>query len=62
MDLAPDFNEFIGSLNEHGVEFLIVGAHAVAFLGRETFLQNKRAAARPKDLADFDALEPGADS
>jgi hypothetical protein len=23
MDLAPDFNEFIGSLNAHGVEFLI---------------------------------------
>ena len=151
MDLAPDFNEFIGSLNAHSVEFLIVGAyalafhgaprftgdldllirptldnaakvlaavrafgfpvemlqsadlidprrilemgiepvqihvmsaisgvswdeawrtrvaatcggHAVAFLGRETFLQNKRAAARPKDLADIDALEGGTDS
>ena len=148
MDLAPDFSEFIGSLNAQGVEFLIVGAHALAFhgaprftgdldllvrptidnaakvldavrafgfpaedlqprdlidprrilemgiepvqihvmsaisgvswehawqkrvggicgghavsfLGREAFLQNKRAAARPKDLADIDALEPG---
>jgi hypothetical protein len=37
------------------------GTHPVAFLGRETFLQNKRAAARPKDLADIDALEPGGD-
>jgi hypothetical protein len=151
MDLAPDFSEFIGSLNAQGVEFLIVGAHALAFhgaprftgdldllvrptidnaakvlaavrafgfpvedlqpgdltdprrilemgiepvqihvmsaisgvsweeawqtridgdcgghpvsfLGREAFLQNKRAAARPKDLADIDALEPGNDS
>ena len=151
MDLASDFNEFIGSLNAQGVEFLIVGAyalafhgaprftgdldiwvspaldnaarvlaavrafgfpveelqprdlidprrilemglepvqihvmssisgvswedawrtraagmcggHKVAFLGREAFLQNKRAAARPKDLADIDALEPGPDS
>ena len=151
MDLAPDFSEFIGSLNAQGVEFLIVGAHALAFhgaprftgdldllvrptvdnaakvlaavrafgfpvedlepgdltdprriletgiepvqihvmsaisgvswdqawqtrfggicgghtvsfLGREAFLQNKRAAARPKDLADIDALEPGRDS
>jgi hypothetical protein len=151
MDLAPDFDEFIGSLNAHGVEFLIVGAyalafhgaprftgdldlfirptlanaakvldavrafgfpveelqprdltdprrilemgieplqirvmsdisgvswedawqtraagtcgtHAVGFLGREAFLQNKRAAARPKDLGDIDALEPGRDS
>jgi len=30
MDLAPDFNEFIDSLNAHGVEFLIVGAYALA--------------------------------
>jgi hypothetical protein len=151
MDLAPDFNEFIASLNAHSVEFLIVGAYALAFhgaprftgdldvfirptsgnaskvldavrafgfpvetlqpadltdprrilemgiepvqihvmsaisgvswdeawrtraaglcgeqtvsfLGREAFLQNKRAAARPKDLADIDALEPGKSS
>ncbi|MEP7304489.1 MAG: hypothetical protein ABJA98_03120 [Acidobacteriota bacterium] len=148
MDLAPDFDEFIASLTAHGVEFVIVGAYALAFhgaprftgdldvlvrptlenasrllaavrsfgfpvtdlqpqdivtssrmlqmgvepiqihvmsaisgvswdeawrdraigrcgrhetafLGRRTFLQNKRAAARPKDLADIDALMPG---
>jgi len=148
MDLAPDFDEFIASLTAHGVEFVIVGAYALAFhgaprftgdldvlvrptienatrllaavrafgfpvtelqppdivapdrilqmgvepvqihvmsgisgvtwdeawndrvvgtcgshqaafLGRETFLRNKRAAARPKDLADIDALTPG---
>ena len=148
MDLAPDFDEFVGSLIAHGVEFLIVGAYALAFhsaprftgdldvfvqptldnaakliatvrafgfpvaelepkdvidprrilqmgeepvqihvmsaisgvswdeawrnrvdgacgsqraafLGRETFLQNKRAAGRPKDIADIDALETG---
>ena len=145
MDLAPDFEEFIASLTAHGVEFLIVGAYALAlhgaprftgdldvfvrptlenasrllasvrafgfpvtelrpedltggnrilqmglepvqihvmsaisgvtwedawqdravaplggqqvtFLGRETFIRNKRASARPKDLADIDAL------
>jgi hypothetical protein len=150
MDLAPDFDEFIGSLNAHGVEFIVVGAyalafhgaprftgdldilvrptldnavrlltaleafgfpvtelnpetivdrrrmlqmgvppvqihvmssisgvewdevwsdrvegplggHSVPFLGRDTFLRNKRAAGRPKDLADVDALEPGRD-
>ncbi|HUE88013.1 MAG TPA: hypothetical protein VMO26_18215 [Vicinamibacterales bacterium] len=33
-----------------------IGPHAVAFIGRETFLRNKRAAGRPKDLADIDAL------
>lgn len=36
-----------------------LGAHRVHFLGRATFLRNKRAAGRPKDLADIDALEPG---
>jgi hypothetical protein len=37
------------------------GEQPVFFLGRETLLKNKRAAARPKDLADIDALEPGRD-
>jgi hypothetical protein len=148
MDLAPDFDEFIASLSAHGVEFVIVGAyalalhgaprftgdldvlvrptlenasrlleavrafgfpvtdlrpqdvakadrilqmgvepvqihimgaisgvtwddawhdrvtgplgrHRVAFLGRETFIRNKKASGRPKDLADIDALTPG---
>jgi hypothetical protein len=35
------------------------GRHQVAFLGRDTFLRNKRAVARPKDLADIDALTRG---
>jgi hypothetical protein len=38
-----------------------LGNHTVQFLGRDTFLRNKRAAGRPKDLADIDALEPGRD-
>lgn len=150
MELAPDFDEFIGSLNARGVEFVVVGAYALAFhgsprftgdldiliqpslenaarvlvalddfgfpvpnlqpamladprrmlqmgvppvqihimsaisgvtwddawsdsvagslgvhpvrfLGRDTFLRNKRAAGRPKDLADVDALKPPSD-
>jgi len=150
MDLAPDFDEFIASLTAHGVEFVVVGAYALAFhgaprftgdldilvrptldnaarllttleafgfsvtelspsavadrrrmlqlgvppvqihtmsaisgvewdeawadrvegplgrhtvpfLGRATFLRNKRAAARPQDLADIDALQAGPD-
>jgi hypothetical protein len=36
-----------------------LGAHTVALLGRRTFIQNKRAAGRPKDLADIDALASG---
>jgi hypothetical protein len=31
------------------------GSGRAAFIGREAFLRNKRAAARPKDLADIDA-------
>jgi hypothetical protein len=38
-----------------------LGSHTVAFIGRATFLRNKRAAGRPKDLADIDALEPGSE-
>jgi hypothetical protein len=30
MELAPDFDEFIGSLIAHGVEFVVVGAYALA--------------------------------
>jgi hypothetical protein len=36
-----------------------LGGHRVRFLGRDGFLRNKRAAGRPKDLADIDALESG---
>lgn len=38
------------------------GSHTVPLLGRRTFIQNKRAAGRPKDLADIDALDGGIDS
>jgi hypothetical protein len=38
------------------------GTHTVALLGRRTFIQNKRAAGRPKDLADIDALASGTDA
>lgn len=49
------------------VEFVVVGAYALAFhvprglpasLSRATFLTNKRAVGRPKDLADIEAIEP----
>ncbi len=37
MELAPDFSEFCGLLNEHRVEFVVVGAYALAFHGRPRF-------------------------
>jgi hypothetical protein len=47
MDLAPDFNEFIGSLNAHGVEFLIVGAYALALHGSPRFTGDLDVLVRP---------------
>lgn len=47
MDLAPDFDEFIGSLNAHGVEFLIVGAHALALHGAPRFTGDLDVFVRP---------------
>jgi hypothetical protein len=37
MDLAPDFNEFCGLLSVHEVEFVIVGAYALALHGAPRF-------------------------
>lgn len=47
MDLAPDFNEFIASLNAHGVEFLIVGAYALAIHGAPRFTGDLEIFIRP---------------
>ena len=47
MDLAPDFDEFIGSLNAHGVEFLVVGAYALAFHGAPRFTGDLDVFVRP---------------
>jgi len=37
----------------------LFGARTVPYIGRDTLVRNKRAAGRPKDLADVDALEGG---
>ena len=44
MSLSPDLREFIGSLNSRGVEYVIVGAHSLAFH------------ARPRYTGDIDIL------
>jgi hypothetical protein len=33
------------------------GTRTIPYIGRDTLIRNKRAAARPKDLSDLDALE-----
>lgn len=47
---SPDFEEFIAALNAHGVRYLIVGAHAVAFH------------ARPRATKDLDVLLEATDA
>jgi len=33
--LQSDLNEFVGLLNSKGVEYVVVGGHAVAFYGAD---------------------------
>jgi YD repeat-containing protein len=47
MDLAPDFDEFIGSLTAHGVEFVVVGAYALALHGAPRFTGDLDILVRP---------------
>ena len=49
MDLAPDFDEFCGLLTAHGVEFVIVGAHALAFHGAPRFTGDLDILVRPAE-------------
>ena len=44
MDAQPDFKELLGLFNSHGVEYLIVGAYALAFHGA------------PRNTGDIDLL------
>jgi hypothetical protein len=47
MDLAPDFDEFIASLVAHYVEFVIVGAYALALHGAPRFTGDLDVFVRP---------------
>jgi hypothetical protein len=47
MDVAPDFDEFIGFLTAHGVEFVVVGAYALAFHGAPRFTGDLDILVRP---------------
>jgi hypothetical protein len=47
LDLAPDFSEFCGLLSAHRVEFVVVGAHALAFHGAPRFTGDLDILVRP---------------
>ena len=50
MEVQKDFREFVELLNEHEVEYIIVGGFALAFHGVPRFTGRK------KDLADLESL------
>jgi hypothetical protein len=47
LDLAPDFNEFCALLRARHVEFVIVGAHALAFHGHPRYTGDLDILVRP---------------
>ena len=49
MDLAPDYDEFCGLLTAHTVEFVIVGAHALALHGAPRFTGDLDILVRPTE-------------
>jgi hypothetical protein len=55
--MSPDFLDIIRALSAAEARFIIVGPFTIPFLGKKTLIQNKRATATPKDLADLDSLE-----
>ena len=65
---SQDYEEFIAALNDHGVRYLVIGAHAVAFHARpratkdlDIFLDPTPANAR-RVLAALQAFFGGADT
>jgi hypothetical protein len=49
LDLAPDFDEFCALLTARAVEFVIVGAHALAFHGAPRFTGDLDILVRPTE-------------
>ena len=56
MHIHDDFEEFLRLLGERGVEYVIVGGYAVAYISFADLITNKRASGRGKDLVDVDEL------
>ena len=56
--LHKDWHGFIESFNANKVEYLVVGAFAVAHHGRRHLIMNKMSTGRAKDLGDVEELPP----
>jgi hypothetical protein len=64
--LNRDFRDILSAFSDAGVEYLLVGAYALAahleglalpVLSRALMIANKRASDRPKDKLDLEWLE-----
>ena len=55
--LNPDFRDMLSACIAEDVEFLVVGAYALAAHGLAELVSNKRASGRPQDLADVARIE-----
>jgi hypothetical protein len=71
MSLSPDLKEFIELLNSRGVEYVIVGAHSLAFHGRPRYTGDLDILVRPSPenaekiaavLTEFGFAESGSKS
>jgi hypothetical protein len=49
MNLSADLREFIELLNSHGVDYVIVGAHSLAFHGRPRYTGDLDILVRPSE-------------
>src|SRR5256886_16904532 len=47
MRLSNDLREFLGSLNSRGIDYVIVGAHSLAFHGRPRYTGDLDILVRP---------------
>lgn len=56
MEIYQDFKEIVAGLNEHKVEYLIVGAHAPFICCGSQFIDKNSATGRHRDLADFESI------
>jgi len=59
MSIQPDFEEFLRLLEEHQVEYMIVGRYGqvdVTLVGKEDLIRNKSSTTRAKDKADVEEL------
>jgi hypothetical protein len=61
LDLAPDFDEFCALLTEREVEFVVVGAHALAFHGAPRFTGDIAILVRPDEINGQRLLKAVAD-